>query len=100
MSSPAARRRKQARDLMIEDSKPKQNSYNPTQKIHIPNWYIECIKCKKLIYQLHKIRCDQTMKGHTTVVIDGFDKWVAPHDFNTMGIYDKVDVCWTCFDCN
>jgi len=92
MSSPAARRRKQARNLIIEDSK-------PTPKTDIPEWYIECIKCKKMIYQLYKIPCDQTMKGHTTAIVDGFDKWVAPHDFNTMGIYDKIDVCWTCFEC-
>ena len=52
-----------------------------------------------MIYQLYKIRVDQTMKGHTTAIIDGSYKWVAPHNFDTMGIYDKIDVCWTCFDC-
>lgn len=93
MSSPAARRRKEARVSMIEDSKSKKTFTSS------PYWWVECIKCKKMIYQLHKIRCDQTMKGHTTAIIDGNYKWVAPHDFNTMGIYDKIDVCWTCFDC-
>ena len=93
MPSPAARKRKEARALMIEDSKTKKTFTSS------PHWWVECIKCKAMIYQLHKIRVDQTMKGHTTAIIDGSYKWVAPHDFDTMGIYDKIDVCWTCFDC-
>ena len=93
MPSPAAKKRKEARALMIEDNKSKRIFTCS------PYWWVECIKCKTMIYQLHKIRVDQTMKGHTTAIIDGIYKWVAPHNFNTMGIYDKIDVCWTCFDC-
>ena len=106
MSSPAARRRKNARALMIEDNKSSSiivstisTEVSKPKTTYSPSWYVECIKCKKMIYQLYKIPCDQTMKGHTTAIVDGFDKWVAPHDFNTMGIYDKIDVCWTCFEC-
>ena len=95
MPSPRVKGRKQARVLMIEDSKTKSQPIN-----YSPYWYVECIKCKKMIYQLYKIPCDQTMIGHTTAIVDGCYKWVAPHDFNTMGIYDKINVCWTCFDCN
>lgn len=102
MSSPAARRRKNARVLMIEDNKSSltiSTTVSKPQVTYSPSWYVECIKCKKMIYQLYKIPCNQTMKGHTTAIVDGLDKWVAPHNFNTMGIYDKIDVCWTCFEC-
>ena len=93
MSSPAARRRKNARTLMISDYTPKKVSGFDF------GWKIECIKCKCEIYSLKKIRVDKTLYGHTTIFVDGYYKYVAPHDYIDLGVYDDVDVCWTCFDC-
>ena len=93
MPSPAAKKRKNARQLMILD--------NTSKKTNIDfGWKIECVKCKCEIYSLKKIRSDQTLKGHTTVIIDGIHKYVAPHDYESMGVYNDVDVYWTCFDCD
>ena len=63
------------------------------------DWKIECIKCKSEIYSLKKIRADNILFGHTTVFIDGNYKYVAPRNYENMGIYDNIDVCWTCFNC-
>lgn len=93
MPSSFAKERKKARQSMID--------YNTPKKTNIDvKWSIECVECKCEIYSLKKIRVDQTLYGHTTVIVDGIYKYVAPQDYETMGVYNDVDIYWTCLDCN
>ena len=107
MPSPAAKRRKDARNSMIDDIVFGDLDNSDVKKEKIENkfiikdfiWKIECVVCKTEIYSLKKIKSNKTLKKHVTVFLDGDYKYVAPRNYNDSGIYDEFDVCWYCFEC-
>ena len=108
MPSPAAKKRKDARQSMIDDIRFGDFDSSDFKKEELVEnkftikkfvWKIECVNCKKEIYSLKKIRADKVLKKHITVFLDGDYKYVAPRNYEDCGIYDKFNVNWYCFDC-